>query len=254
MSLDGTGILGKSAPMRILLLPLLLFLLSGFSTMTDVQELIKAGRMDEAYALSKKQSAVLDPEGDEALAWFYDHGNVVAEDKAEAARLFRRAAEAGRKHSQWRLGVMLDIGEGVRPDPAEAVRWFERSAAQNYSKAYVSLGVMHATGRGVEQDFEESRRMYLAGARLGDAHGFFGVGVLFFLGQGMERDPEESFAWMLVSAALEDEQALERLDKYDLDTAAKHRAAARANEIAREFGLANLNIEFEEEAKPAVTA
>lgn len=241
--------------MKILLLPLLLVLLCAFSTTSDVQELVDAGRLDEAYALSKKQSAAFDPQGDEALAWFYDQGRVVAEDKAEAARLYRRAAEAGLKHSQWKLGVMLDLGEGVRSDPAEAVAWFEKSAAQHYAKAYVSLGVMHATGRGVAQDFAESRRMYLAGARLGDAHGFFGVGVLFFLGQGVERDPVESFAWMLVSAALENEQAEERLDKYDLDEADALRAVERANEIAKEFELENLELRFEREgAEQAVTA
>lgn len=242
--MDGRRRIGKYDRMKLFLLPLIFVLLSAFSAVDEVQSLIDAGKVEEAFALAKKRSDAGNAEGDEELAWFYDQGKAVAENKVEAARFYHRAAEAGRRHAQWRFGVMLDQGEGMEADPVAAVRWFRKAAAQHYPFAYVSLGVMYATGRGVEQDFSESRRMYLAGAKLGEPHGFYGVGVLHLLGQGVAEDRVESLAWMLIAASLGDEEAHQKVPLYGLPSADTLRAARRAKEIALEFGLTGLEFEF----------
>jgi TPR repeat protein len=47
-----------------------------------------------------------------------------------AARLYRRAAEAGDSKAQFSIGVCYTNGDGVKKDMREAVTWFRAAAAQ----------------------------------------------------------------------------------------------------------------------------
>jgi TPR repeat protein len=63
----------------------------------------------------------------------------VARDYAEAARLYRLAADQGHAPAQYFLGFMFQYGKGVAQDTAEAIRWYRLSAAQGYSSAQTRL-------------------------------------------------------------------------------------------------------------------
>jgi hypothetical protein len=235
---------------RFLLLPLLAFLAMAAGPAEEAERLIGAGQEREAFALVERAAAVNDPGAIDFLAWFYDEGRVVAQDRGRAAALYRRAAERGHANAQWRLGVMLDRGEGVRADPAEAARWFRRAMAQNLGRAHTSLAVMYANGRGMPQDYGEAMRHYRAGAELGEPHGFFGIGVLHLQGEGVRRDPGEAFAWFAVAASLGFESAQEAMDEADLDEPAIIRAIARANAIVRETGVRAPEIRYDSGTGP----
>ena len=225
--------------MRLVLLAFAYFWLAAFSTMEDIRALVKEEKLEQAFRLAEQKATAGDHEGEEALAWFYDEGKFVAKDDSKAAYWFRKAAEAGRPHSQWRLGVMLDSGEGVAPDPGEAFALFSRSAAQNYRNAFTSLGVMHALGRGTPEDFVKSRYWYEKAARAGEPHGLFGIGMLHHFGQGVPKDDVEAFAWLTVAYFNGDEQAEEpmRILGKGLSERDTRRAVKRMNEISVEFGL-----------------
>ena len=64
-------------------------------------------------------------------------GNV--KDKAEAARLYRLAADQGYATAQTSLGVMFEFGLGVTPNQAEAVRWYLLADAQGDRSAADAL-------------------------------------------------------------------------------------------------------------------
>jgi uncharacterized protein len=225
--------------MRLFALLLACLLLAGFATGQEIQDLVKAGRLEEAFRLSEQRARAGDAEAEEALGWFYEQGKVVRADKAQAVLHYRKGAEAGRKHAQWRLGVLLDTGDGVAADHREAFAWLEKSAAQNYGPALASLGLMHATGRGTAQDFRKSRDYYLRGARAGEPHGYYGIGVLHILGQGVAADPIEAFAWFTIAHFQGDPQAKAAMDRTaaNFSEADMKRAENRMNEISRELGL-----------------
>jgi TPR repeat protein len=63
----------------------------------------------------------------------------VAPDYAEAARLYRLAADQGHAPAQYSLGRMFERGQGVAQDRAEAIRWYRLAAAQGYVFAQTSL-------------------------------------------------------------------------------------------------------------------
>ena len=65
----------------------------------------------------------------------YDKGEGVSQDKAEAAKLYRRAAEQGIAAAQRNLGLMYDKGEGVPHSQREAYIWFSLAVAGGFSEA-----------------------------------------------------------------------------------------------------------------------
>jgi TPR repeat protein len=65
----------------------------------------------------------------------YYKGEDVAEDKAEAGKWYRLAAEQGNADAQYNLGIMYDEGEGVPQDRAEAVKWLRLAAEQGHANA-----------------------------------------------------------------------------------------------------------------------
>ena len=70
----------------------------------------------------------------------YDKGYGVAENDAEAAKWYRKAADQGHADAQYNLGLMYAQGEGVPEDDVQAYKWWNLAAAQGnestkYSKA-----------------------------------------------------------------------------------------------------------------------
>ncbi len=63
----------------------------------------------------------------------------VAQDHAEAARLFRLAADQGVASAQFNLDIMFADGRGVAQDHAEAARWYRLAADQGHASALKAL-------------------------------------------------------------------------------------------------------------------
>ncbi|MGA8262374.1 MAG: protein kinase [Arenicellales bacterium] len=64
------------------------------------------------------------------LASLYGDGIVLAENHAEAVRLYTLAAKQGYAGAQTNLGVMYANGQGVAQSRDDAIMWFRRAAAQ----------------------------------------------------------------------------------------------------------------------------
>ena len=93
------------------------------------------------------------------LGWMYEHGdddNDVAQDYAEAATYFRRAAERGYAAAQYNIAMMHACGCGVAEDHTEAATWCHRAAAQGLPRAQNNLARLHEDGHGVPQDHAEA--------------------------------------------------------------------------------------------------
>ena len=73
------------------------------------------------------------------LEMCYSSGEGVAQDKAEAVRLYRLAAAQGLAGAQYTLGDKFSKGVGVAQDHAEAVRLYRLAAAQGHASAAAAL-------------------------------------------------------------------------------------------------------------------
>ena len=100
----------------------------------------------------------------------------IKEDKAEAVKWTRKAADQGLAKAQLMLGCYIGTGQGVKEDLTEAAKWFRAAAEQGNSKAQVILSEFYFYGIGVKKDYQEAREWSNTAAReLGGKISFYRV-------------------------------------------------------------------------------
>eukprot|EP00729_Bicosta_minor_P013104 gene13104-biopygen14213 len=134
------------------------------------------------------------------LGCMYETGRVVDQDHIEAAKWYRKSAEAGYALAQYNLGVMYRNGKGVEQDHVEAVKWFRKSAMAGLADGQYNLGTMYDNGKGVEQDHVEAVKWYRKSAEAGHAAAQNNLGIMYYNGKGVEQDHVEAAKWFRKSA------------------------------------------------------
>ena len=74
----------------------------------------------------------------------YDFGYGVAQDYAEALRLFHLAAAQGHPGALFMVAGCYKDGQGVRKNKAEAIRWYRRAQAAGHPGAAYKLQRLRA--------------------------------------------------------------------------------------------------------------
>jgi TPR repeat protein len=77
---------------------------------------------------------------------------------------------------QFGLGLQCASGAGAAQDYAQAADWYRKAAAQNHGLAQFNLGTMYANGQGVAKDDAQSIVWFGRAANLGDAGGQYKMG------------------------------------------------------------------------------
>ena len=77
---------------------------------------------------------------------------------------------------QFNRGLQFATGAGAAQDFAQAADWYRKAAAQSHGLAQFNLGVMYARGQGVVRDDAQSLVWFDRAAHLGDAGGQFHMG------------------------------------------------------------------------------
>jgi TPR repeat protein len=106
--------------------------------------------------LASLNVAAQDADADLVAARRLRNGTGVAIDKARAARLFERAAQAGNADAAFTLANMLKDGEGVAQDGAAARRWLQRAADGESPEALQQLAMEEPDPARAAQLFKEA--------------------------------------------------------------------------------------------------
>ena len=126
-----------------------------------------ATELDDA----RNQLVVLANKGDAdahyALATAYAIDGRSPEDKTEAVRWFRAAAEQGHAEAQFRMAEAYLNGIGIERDDQKAVEWYRKAAENGHRESQFMLGHLHVLGKGVGRDPQEALRWFSAAARQG---------------------------------------------------------------------------------------
>jgi TPR repeat protein len=120
-------------------------------------------------------------------------GEGVAKDYSAAARLYRKAAEAGYGPAQYDLGYLYEMGLGVERDLKQAATWYRKAADQGDPEAQNNLGTLYASGQGVARNDSEAVRWYRLAADQNDPEGTSNLGTMYLQGRGVERDFVQAF-------------------------------------------------------------
>jgi TPR repeat protein len=109
--------------------------------------------------------------------------------------------------AQFSRGLQFATRTGAAQDYAQAADWYRKAAEQNHGLAQFNLGVMYASGQGVARDHAQSVVWFGRAARLGDAGGqyYMGRNCQRASLDGLPADaPEariEAYKWFQLSAA-----------------------------------------------------
>ena len=162
---------------------------------------------DEAKALECYRSVAdhpdhPEPDAMELLGEIYAEGDCgVERDPAEAARWFRRGADAGSVECAYRRAVCLATGAGVARDYAAAAEGFRAAAAAGHVGASLDLGHCLMNGLGVpEPEPFEATRAYAAAAEGGLSEGAYHLAVAYLNGRGVRAQARAAKRWLLVAA------------------------------------------------------
>jgi len=85
-------------------------------------------------------------------------------------------AEGGDAQAQFSLGIKF-AHDGAAQDFAQAAQWYLKAADQNHALAQFNLGVMYARGQGVRRDDKQSMVWIRKAAHLGDAGAQYNLGM-----------------------------------------------------------------------------
>ena len=97
----------------------------------------------------------------------YAQGQGLAQDCAQAAAWYRKAADQGYADAQFNLAAMYAQGQGVAQDNEQAIVWYRKAADQGNAAAQNNLGWMYAKGLGVRAGLRRGRRLVPQGRRPG---------------------------------------------------------------------------------------
>jgi TPR repeat protein len=132
----------------------------------------------------------------------------VAVDHAEAARWYRRGAEAGSVECAYRRGVCLATGEGVEVNVQNAAEAFRVAAASGHAGAALDYGHCLMRGIGVAVDKKRACRLYAAAADAGHAEAMFHLGMAHLQGRGATQQERLAAKWLLAAAEAGHPQAM----------------------------------------------
>nr|WP_321459731.1 tetratricopeptide repeat protein [uncultured Cohaesibacter sp.] len=112
-----------------------------------------------------------DEAGDMKAARYIGLHALEVKDFAEAARWFKKGAEAGDITSQYHLGRAYELGEGVERDFAAALQWYSKAAERGdfiASDGMVGLASLYEHGEGVPVDHAKAKELYQKAADQGN--------------------------------------------------------------------------------------
>lgn len=119
--------------------------------MTDtsqVTDLLKDGRLKEAYDLALRLATTGESDAQMKLGWMYQVGKGVERDLEQAKTWYRAALQTQSPRAEFYLGTVY-WNESAFP---EAISWFEKAASHGFTPAMYHLGRMYRHGVGVPRD------------------------------------------------------------------------------------------------------
>jgi hypothetical protein len=130
----------------------------------------------------------------------YRKGKGVAQDYAQAAAWYRKAAKQNHAVAQSNLGVLYEKGLGVKKSYLEAATWYRKSAEQGFLTAQFNIGNAYEFGRGVPQDYTQAAGWYRKAAEQGQASAQLSLGYLCDQGLGVRKSYADAYFWMSIAA------------------------------------------------------
>jgi localization factor PodJL len=146
------------------------------------------------------------------LAQRYAEGRGVAQNLANAAEWFERAAKQGLAPAQFRLGRLYEKGLGVKKSLETARRFYVAAAQAGNAKALHNLAVLYAEGIDGKPDYQAAARWFGKAAGYAFADSQYNLAILYARGIGVEQNVAEAYKWFALAARDGDMESAKKRD------------------------------------------
>lgn len=177
----------------------------------------KVGNQTEALRIIRTAAEKGHPRAQNLLGFIYDKGNIPRADDGE---------------------FIYEKGWGMTQDYAEAARWYRRAAEAGFIKAQNNMGWMYYEGRGVPKDYREAAKWFYNAALRGDADGQSNLGLMYQFGLGVEKDRVEACRWYLLAEAQGNQTASGNMSTIRITPEGMAEAQKRASQTQQEIAKA----------------
>jgi TPR repeat protein len=128
------------------------------------------------------------------VAEMYEKGDELAQNRAEAARWYRKGVDRKDPLAMVRLASILVNGVGVPQDYPQALQLCQ-SVAKDYAPAQFCVGYFLQHGLGVKQDAAGAAKWYEKSAAGAHSPAYMALGQMYWKGEGVKADPVEAYLW-----------------------------------------------------------
>lgn len=143
---------------------------------------------EEFKRILRKKAEAGDPIFQTQVGLCYYRGHGIDENKVEAVKWYKLAAEQGYASAQCEYGNTFFAGAGVKLNYEEAVKWYKLAAEQGYARAQNNLAARYHDGTGVTQNLNEAIRLYTLSSEQGYWCASAALGYLYFDEEDVEQD------------------------------------------------------------------
>jgi TPR repeat protein len=157
----------------------------------------EAGSSSAADAVKRTADEIGPRASNDALveiAEMYEKGDELPQNRAEAAKWYRKGVDRKDPLAMVRLASLLVSGVGVPQDYAQALQLCQ-AVAKDYAPARFCVGYFFQHGLGVKQDLTEAAKWYEKSAAGGHSPAYIPLGQMYQKGEGVKADPVEAYLW-----------------------------------------------------------
>jgi uncharacterized protein len=189
-------------------------------------------RAEEALVRTKEELPTADMNRCEVLAaTVYLTGDLIKQDTGKAMQWYVKAANAGDGAACEKIAYLYDRGIGVTENKQESFNWLQRSADLNYAPGIYELGMAYEAGKVVAPDLVKARKLYEQASLLAFPQAFTALGGMYAEGRGAKLDRQKALAYYIVAINYGDAAAKPHADELTAQLTTKQVAAARQDAL-----------------------
>lgn len=161
----------------------------------------------------------------------YLTGDLVKQDAGKAMEWYMKAANSGDGAACEKIAYLYDRGIGVAQNKQESFNWLKRSADLNYAPGLYELGIAYETGKVVAPDLVKAKKLYEQASLLAMPQAFTALGGMYADGRGVKPDRQKALAYYIVGTGYRDAAAKPLADGLTAQLTTKQVAAAKQDAL-----------------------
>lgn len=164
--------------------------------LVNISATLKRMEINKSVEQTIQKAKQGDAEAQYQLASYYSEGNLVKQNKEEAAKWCLKAAEQGHVEAMCKIGLAYLTGDSVERNREEAANWLKKATDQGSPETMCIIGMAYYNDEGGEKNKEEAVKWFMKAADKGNVEAQYRLGVCYGRGEGVEQNKDEAVKWL----------------------------------------------------------